>query len=232
MAGAKILFGLEKALENFLHTICEDYNLPYEELYDKYFIDSKSFESASDANRPEASHSAIAEKNKPKPKPKPKASASANTANRKPCAGLTTKKTPCKKFAIDGSDFCACHAPKEDDITSAPKPKTTKKKDDDDDDNPPPTPIKKKKKKPTKSKSDFPTHSHGPGEGSDSDSESQSQCKLCTESGDCSKPPSANKKLEYDFEGDVKTRLSAILSQIDEGSHAGGGSGSDTEDDE
>lgn len=222
MAGAKILFGLEKALENFLRTVCEDYNLPYEELYDKYFLDSKSFDSASDANLPEASQSAIAEK-KSKPKPKPKASASANTANRKPCAGLTTKKTPCKKFAMDGSDFCACHAPKEDEITStatatpAPKPKTKPKTQ-----KPPPAPTKKKPK------SDFPTHSHEPGEGSDSDSESQ--CKLCAESGDCSKPPSANKKLEYDFESDVKTRLTAILSQIDEGSQAGGGSGSDTED--
>lgn len=242
-SGAKILFGLEKALENFLRTVCDDYSLPYEELYERYFIPKPGpeFEATSSADLPEASESAMVARTTAtavtkKPRAKPSSSGTtANTANpnRKPCAGLTTKKTACKKFALDGFDFCACHLPKDpSEVASGSKSKSKSNPTNLDDDMVTPEASAGKKKTgkskakapdaPSKKTKSFPTHSHEP------DNDVESQCELCAESGD-SAPGSTRKKLEYDLEDDVKTRLSAILSQIDE---AGSDSDATQDDDE
>lgn len=247
-SGAKILFGLEKALENFLRTVCDDYSLPYEELYERYFIPKPGpeFEATSSAELPEASESAIAaatanaNKKTRRAKPSTSGTSTAN-ANRKPCAGLTTKKTACKKFALDGFDFCACHLPKDpssDEVASTSKPKPNGNTADDTDDMVTPEAKKKTGKSKGKAKAQapdapskkktksFPTHTHDPLDADADDDETQ--CELCSESGD-SASTSTKKKLEYDLDDDVKTRLSAILSQIDE---AGSDSDATHDDDE
>lgn len=244
-SGAKILFGIEKALEGFLRTICDDYSLPYDELYTKYFLPcGTEFDDATSSELPDASHSNIGSK----ATGKKKASAVVSTSDKKMCTALTTKKTPCKKFAIDGADFCSCHiksaavaapAPASSDtenddmgetsskpktkakpkakgkggagISKQPPPVSTEHEEDFDEDaddiTPPDAPMKKSK---GKGKAKFQIHSHPPD--SDGEEGSHTDCELCAESGNST----AKKQLDYDLDTDVKTRLSAILSQIDD----------------
>ncbi len=242
MSAAKILFGLEKALENFLRTVCDDYALPYEELYDRYFL-PKNFDEALSEPLPEASASAIAAHANPKPS---SSSSSSNNkgkskATDKPtCAALTTKKTPCKKFAIDGSRFCACHAKTQTQTIAETEPKTPTKAVNPEDDQMsdaggevpvPKAPVKKRPvkasaKSKAKSKAKSPPPPPPPPE-TPSDTEDETDTETCD---DCHASTSANptkKQSKYDFDTDVKTRLSSILSQID--SHDPDGDGSDTE---
>jgi hypothetical protein len=244
MAGASILFGIEKAMEGFLRTICDDYSLPYDELYSKYFLPcGPEFDEATSSELPDASQSNIGSKATGKKKATPAVS----TSDKKMCSALTTKKTPCKKFALDGSDFCSCHAKSaaaapvvddEGETSSKPKPKPKSKakpkpkppppapvvteheetESEGEGDDAPSAPMKKSKGK-AKGKAKFPIHNHSPD--SDGENGDHSDCEVCSESGNST----AKKQLEYDLDTDVKTRLSAILSQIDDDE----GSGSETE---
>ena len=162
MAGVKILYGIEKALENFLHVICDDYSLNYDELYERYFLpNGEDRADAESSELPEGMPEGSKRTNKTKPsKKKPTASnGSVNTAatNRKLCCALTTKKTPCKKFAIDGTDFCTCHSnggSKSVTVTTANRNPTTTEKETEDDASSVPVPKPKSSKgKPKSSKS-------------------------------------------------------------------------------
>lgn len=101
-AMAAILFGLEKAIEDMLHRISDKYEIDYNELHQFVMVPS------------EADESSVFEEPPPggvKPKAKPKAKAG---EERVQCKGLTAKKTQCKKFALGGGYFCACHQKKAD----------------------------------------------------------------------------------------------------------------------
>lgn len=179
MAGAKILYGVEKALENFLHTICEDYSLNYDELYERYFLPKGDERTEAESSElPEGIPEGSKMTNKTKPKPKAKRTASngsvaTNATNRKMCCALTTKKTPCKKFAIDGTDFCSCHSngvAKSVTISTAANPASSDMDDD--------ATSSKKKKKTTgkgkgKAKSPQPVIQEPVSEGSDMDSDNE-----------------------------------------------------------
>lgn len=158
MAGVKILYGIEKALENFLHVICDDYNLNYEELYDRYFLPTGEDRTEAESSElPEGVPEGSKRTNKTKKKPTA-SNGSVNTTNttRKLCCALTTKKTPCKKFAIDGTDFCTCHSngAKSVTVTTANRNPTNEKETEDDASSVPvPVPKSSKSSKGGKSKS-------------------------------------------------------------------------------
>jgi hypothetical protein len=154
MAGVKILYGIEKALENFLHTICEDYSLNYDELYERYFLpNGEDLNKAESSELPDGIPEGHKRTNKTKNKKKPTASngsvATTSNPNRKLCCALTTKKTPCKKFAIDGTDFCTCHSNGAKSVTTANRNPTPSEIDDDASSVPIPKPkVTKPKSKP------------------------------------------------------------------------------------
>lgn len=201
MAGVKILYGVEKALENFLHIICDDYNLDYDELYDRYFLPKGDDRNEAESSElPDGIPASVANgtkmTNKTKAKAKPTASngsIATNATNRKLCCALTTKKTPCKKFAIDGTDFCSCHSnggatksvttanrnlepsDMDDDATSSAKKKITGK-------------SSTKGKGKSKAKSPQPVIQEPVSEGSDMDSDN--------EDSSTSKPKGKNKKKD------------------------------------
>jgi hypothetical protein len=106
MAGASILFGIEKAMEGFLRTICDDYGLPYDEAHARYFLPTgEDFDKA-------VSSEIDTSETKPMVEPKSKGKAKVSTSgsgDKVQCKALTTKKTQCKKFAVCGSKFCSCH---------------------------------------------------------------------------------------------------------------------------
>ncbi len=106
MAGASILFGIEKALEGFLRTICDDYGLPYEEAHARYFLPTgEAFDKAVSSEIDTSEAKPVVE-----PKAKGKAKSSTGSSGEKvQCQALTTKKTQCKKFALGGTNFCSCH---------------------------------------------------------------------------------------------------------------------------
>lgn len=256
MAGAKILYGVEKALENFLHTICEDYSLNYDELYERYFLPKGDERTEAESSElPEGVPEGSKMTNKTKPKAKRTASngsVATNATNRKMCCALTTKKTPCKKFAIDGTDFCSCHsngAAKS--ISTAANPVASEIDDD--------ATSSKQKKKTTgkgksKAKSPQPVIQEPVSEGSDmesSDNEastSKSKSKAasskkkdsfpvhthtvdyddthedCALCSDSGNSMSQANDDEFEIEDAVKTRLANILASIEEND------GSETED--
>lgn len=256
MAGVKILYGLEKAMENFLRTICDDYTLNYDELYERYFLpkgddrtEAESSELPEVVNAPEGSK--LTNKTKPK-KAKPTASngsIATNMTNRKLCCALTTKKTPCKKFAIDGTDFCSCHsngAAKS--ISTAANPVASEMDDD---------ATSSAKKKPAnkakgKAKSPQPVIQEPVSEDSDMGSDNEAStskakpknkkkesfpththpvdtednhddCALCADVGNSMAPDEDDEDFQIDE--DVKSRLQNILASIEEDE------GSETEDD-
>lgn len=155
MAGVKILYGVEKALENFLHVICEDYSLNYDELYERYFLpNGEDRTQAESSELPDGVPEGHKRTNKTK---KPSASngsvATASNPNRKLCCALTTKKTPCKKFAIDGTDFCSCHSNGAKSMVTTTSNRNPTPSSDMDDDATSSIPVPKSKPKVNKSKS-------------------------------------------------------------------------------
>lgn len=109
MAGASILYGIEKALETFLRTICDDYGLPYEEAHSRYFLPTgEAFEKAV-SNEIDTSEIRPVVSVEPKNKGKAKVVSTSGSVDKMQCTALTTKKTQCKKFALGGSNYCSCH---------------------------------------------------------------------------------------------------------------------------
>lgn len=113
---AAILFGLEKALEDMLHRISEKYEIDYNELHQFVMVPTEADESSTFEDPPAGGVKA-----------KPKAKAKGD--DRPQCKGLTAKKTQCKKFALAGGEFCACHQKKADEggDPSEAKPKAKPK---------------------------------------------------------------------------------------------------------
>lgn len=101
-AMAAILFGLEKAIEDMLHRISDKYEIDYNELHQFVMVPTEADESSVFEEPPQGGV-------------KPKAKAKAKVGDdRVQCKGLTAKKTQCKKFAIGGGEYCACHQKKAD----------------------------------------------------------------------------------------------------------------------
>lgn len=229
---AAILFGLEKALEDMLHRIADKYELDYNELHQFAMVPSDSDESSVFEEPPPGGV---------KPKAKPKAKAA--TDERAQCQGLTTKKTQCKKFALAGGDFCACHQKKADTgdepkAKGKPKSKPNKGKakvvDDAESDNevisppmnkgkggkgitrgtPVTSPVKGMRSPPPAPKKKVEKHSHP------IDEEDHDECEMCAEQGNAGKFSSPR----YKVGPSAASRLRNILAQVDME-----GSGSDTE---
>lgn len=89
---AFILMNLEEQLSALLWQIAQDYELDHGELCERYL-------GTTEVAKPAAPKRAAAKK--------------ASGGEKKKCCGRTVKGAPCKKNALDGSDYCKTHGPKE-----------------------------------------------------------------------------------------------------------------------
>lgn len=238
-AMAAILFGLEKALEDMLHRISEKYEIDYNELHQFVMVPTGDDESSTFVDPPPGG----VKKAKPKAKPK-------TGEDRPQCKGLTAKKTQCKKFALPGMEFCACHQKKadegEDPSEVKPKGKVTKgkgkggkgvarvEKVESDGESEVVSPIRKKrvvKETPVTSPIKSPTpsapkkkapvkHSHP------IDDEEHDECDMCREHGNSAKMFSSPR---YTVEKTAASRLRNILAQMNQAGNDSDTEGSDSE---
>lgn len=222
---ATLLFGVENMLKEILRDISDTYDISYEELEDKYLIPKDGDESSEFTSPPP----------KPKAVAKPRVKKAKKGDEERPqCKGLTTKKTQCKKFALAGGVYCACHQKKADDgddpsevkpkAKGKPKPKgkvaKREKVEDEGSDaevtsptpkkgkakftSPPPAPVKGKK------------HTHP------IDGEEHEECEMCAEQGNAG----IAKSPQYTVGESARTRLKNILAAVQMDQE----SGSETED--
>lgn len=235
-AMAAILFGLEKALEDMLHRISEKYEIDYNELHQFVMVPTDADESSTFVEPPPGG----VKKAKAK---KPKAGGE----ERVQCKGLTAKKTQCKKFALGGGEFCACHQKKADEgeDPSEVKPKAKGKggkglakggkakapvEAESEGESEVMSPIRKRvketpvsspvmKRTPSAPKKKAPVkHSHP------IDDEEHDECDMCKEHGNSAQVFSSPR---YTVEKTAESRLRNILAQMNEV-----GSDTDSDDDE
>lgn len=232
-AMAAILFGLEKALEDMLHRISDKYEIDYNELHQFVMVPTEADESSEFVEPPPGGV---------KPKAKPKAKGG---EERVQCKGLTAKKTQCKKFAIGGGEFCACHQKKADEGVDPsevkakgkatkgkgkPKGKVEIVESDGESEvmspirvkgkakgTPVTSPVMKSPPAAPKKKGAPPKHSHP------MDEEDHEECDACKEHGNSAQMFSSPR---YTVEKTAGSRLRNILAQMN------AAAGSDTEDDE
>lgn len=220
---ATLLFGVENLMKEILRDIADNYEIPYEELEAKYLIPQEGDETSSLASPP------------PRPKAAPKRVKKAKEGEEKvQCKGLTTKKTQCKKFALAGCEYCACHQKKadegEDPSEVKPKGKATKGKgkgkgkkvevEDEGSDAEVQSPPPKKGKSKITSPPPAPkkkVHNHK------IDGEEHEECEMCAEQGNAGEVQSP----KYTVAESARTRLKNILAAVQMDNDD---SGSETED--
>jgi len=193
---AAIIYGLEKALENLLHRIADDYQIDYQDMYDKYMICTTEGVDISVAPPPKTAEKKKTTKKPPQP-----------TSERPQCEGKTGKGVQCKKLAMPGCKCCAVHIPKPPVIveheegfvkeTTSDGPVIKKKK-------PVAKPTMSAGAKPSK-KVDKPVHNHPV------DVEDHDDCPACASHGN-----STMKIPAFTVKESVQDRLSAILNSIGE----------------
>ena len=142
--------------------------------------------------------------------------------DRQKCSGVTAKGDPCKNFAQQDGPLCHIHKKKEEASASSSKPVKEPKE--------PKEPKKGRKvKAQKKKKSDHPPeHSHELTE------EPESPCDLCESHGNVLNPKLPENQfeaIEEGEEGDLQSRLRAILDQTD-GDDDDEDSGTETETDD
>jgi hypothetical protein len=223
---ATLLFGVENLLKEILRDISDTYTIPYEELEDKYLIPRDGDESSEFTSPPP----------KPKAVAKPRVKKAKEGEEERPqCKGLTTKKTQCKKFALAGGVYCACHQKKADEgddpseVKPKAKPKKTKAKpkpkreevedEGSDAEVTSPTPKKKGKAKVT---SPPPAPVKGKKHTHPIDEEEHEECEMCAEQGNAGVIASPR----YTVGESARTRLKNILAAVQMEQE----SGSETED--
>lgn len=191
---ASILYGLEKALENLLLRVSEDYNLDYNTLLHRYM------------NRDDPGPVTDMSLSPPPTAKKPVKKPTQSKSDRVQCEGKTGKGVQCKKLALPGCTCCSVHAPKlpvvveheEGFVTTSDGPVITKKK-------------TKKVEKPSMSegvkasKPAKPVHNHS------IDEDDHDDCPACMSHGNSTK-----KIPKFGVKDGVQDRLSAILNSIDD----------------
>ena len=201
---ATLLFGVENMLKEILHDISERYEIAYTDLEERYLMPQEGDENSEFTSPPP----------KPKVVAKPRVKkAKEGDEEKVQCKGLTTKKTQCKKFALAGGVFCACHQKKADEGDDPSevkaKPKATKGKakpkrekvEEDEVTSPPP------KKKGITSPPPAPkkkVHNHK------IDGEEHEECEMCAEQGNAGEMQSP----KYTVAESARTRLKNILAAV------------------
>ncbi len=225
---ATLLFGVENMLKEILRDISDTYTLPYEELEERYLIPKDGDESSEFTSPP------------PKPKAKPRVKKAKEGEEERPqCKGLTTKKTQCKKFALAGGVYCACHQKKADEgedpseVKPKAKPKAKpngkggkgiarrEKVEDEGSDAEVTSPTPKKKGK-AKVTSPPPAPVKGKKHTHPIDEEEHDECEMCAEQGNAG----VTKSPQYTVGESARTRLKNILAAVQMDQE----SGSETED--
>jgi hypothetical protein len=176
---------LTKYTSSLICKICEDYNLDFDELSEKYMgtPEALSFFTTSKLHE-------VEKESKPRVKRQPKGEKAPKEA-RKPCVGQTSKGDPCKFAAMPDSELCGIHQRKSEGVKPDKKEKPE---------------VEKKTKKSAKAKKVDSVHTHKPDvDGTD--------CELCESHGNIIEPGLTEKTFDATVEdgSDIRAKLQAIL---------------------
>jgi hypothetical protein len=210
---ATILFGIEAALKAMLRDISEHYEIPYEDLEERYLVPKDGDENSTLPDSDQEVES------KPKKVTKKK-KASEDEEERPKCSAKTAKGAPCKNLSLAGKCYCRVHQNKfgEEDSEDEGKPKKVASK---------PKKVTKKKSKKVVDPDDLieseeeSTPVQKKGKGKVPDAPKKAHTHKADEEGEdcdeCNRKGDPVKKLEDEFEEDEDTsrKLEDILDKLD-----------------
>lgn len=181
---------LSRYTESVLRKVCEDYNLDFSELSEKYLSDPSTLSFFTEPKKSVTpSEKKVARKRKEVAPKEPK----------KICTGLTSKGTPCTFAAAEGHELCGIHLRKLEGGSKTEKLPNEPKE---------PKAPKKEKKKPK----GVPAHNHTLEE------ENTDDCDLCSTHGNVVQPLLTEKEFEAvtaDGE-DIRSKLKALIAEQDD----------------